>query len=104
MKALIFSPFLLFLCLPSCDSPEMVKKRDQQALEISRLQGELAILEEQLKDVPVDRSGELERLEAEAQAQKEELTTLESEVSSLEAKKESLEKAFEEYKAKYVIR
>lgn len=99
----------LFLCtlalvLHSCENPELARKRDKQALEITRLKGELALTEEQLKAVPADRSAELADLEATSKKQKEELAKLESEVAELESKKQAIDKEFEDYKAKYVIR
>lgn len=90
--------------LVSCDSPELVAKRDKQALEITRLKGELQVLQEKLSSIPEDRSGELADLEVAAKEQKDELSKLEAEVAELEAKKQSIEKEFEDYKAKYVVR
>ncbi|WAC18461.1 hypothetical protein OVA24_14595 [Luteolibacter sp. SL250] len=90
--------------LCSCDSPEMVRKRDQQALEITKLRGELAVLEERLKDLPPDRAADLATIEEETKKQQAEIIKLESEIKDLEAKKESVQKDFEEYKRKYVIR
>lgn len=98
--AIVASAFALV----SCDSPELVAKRDKQALEITRLKAELQVLQEKLSAIPEDRSGELSDLEAAAKEQKEELSKLESEVAELEAKKQSIEKEFEDYKAKYVVR
>ncbi len=94
--------FAAVLC--SCDSPEMVRKRDQQALEITKLRGELALLEERLKDLPPDRSEDLAAVEQETKKQQEEIIKLENEIKDLESKKESVKKDFEEYKRKYVIR
>ena len=99
-----FTVAALVACLHSCDSPELVRKRDQQSLEITKLKGELAILEEKLKDVPPDRSKELATIEEEAKIQQEEISRLEGEIQTLEAKKASVQKEFEEYKRKYAIR
>lgn len=101
-------PFLIVAAfgavLSSCDSPELVRKRDQQALEITKLKGELSVVEERLKDIPPDRTEDLSVIEQEAKTQQEEITKLEGEIKDLEAKKESVEKEFQEYKRKYVIR
>ncbi len=94
--------FAAVLC--SCDSPEAVRKRDQQALEITKLRGELAVLEERLKSLPPDRTADLSAIEEETKKQQEEITKLEGEIKDLEAKRESVKKEFEEYKRKYVIR
>lgn len=106
MKPTVFySSLLLFaLALCSCENPELARKRDKQALEISRLKGELAMTEEQLKGVPQDRSEEFIDIQATAKKQQEELSALEAEVADLELKKQAIEKEFEDYKAKYVIR
>ena len=64
-----FTVAALVACLHSCDSPELVRKRDQQSIEITKLKGELAIVEEKLKDVPPDRSKELATIEEEAKIQ-----------------------------------
>lgn len=92
------------LCLSSCDSPELAKKRDQQLLEIAQLKGELTLVEEKLKTVPADRSDELAALQAEVAAQQAVAKKLEAEVAELDAKKRTLEKDFTEYKSKYVVR
>ncbi len=105
MKLLIPCTAAAFLfCLASCDSPEMVRKRDQQSIELTKLKGELAILEEKLKDVPVDHSEELSALEEQAKVQQAEISKLEGEIQNLEAKKEAVQKDFEDYKRKYVVR
>jgi predicted nucleic acid-binding Zn-ribbon protein len=90
--------------ISSCESPELARKRDQQLLEIARLKGELALVEEKLKALPPDRSESLAKAEAESVAQNVELKKLESEIADLELKKASLEKEFDAYKSKYVIR
>jgi septal ring factor EnvC (AmiA/AmiB activator) len=100
---------LLCLCgiavaLPSCESPELARKRDKQALEITRLRNELALTEEKLKDIPEDRSSELLEIEATAKAQQEEIDQLEAEIAELEVKKKAIEKELADYKSKYVIR
>lgn len=92
------------VALFSCDSPEMVRKKDEQSVQITKLKGELAVLEEQLKAMPVDRSVDLAKLQQEAKAQKEEIEKLEQEVKDLEVKRDETQKEFENYKKKYVVR
>lgn len=106
MKILVHCSFLVLLgaALPSCENPELARKRDAQQLEIARLKGELAVMEEKLKDVPPDRSEDLARVEQEADVQKQELAKIEAEVTALEAKKAALEKEYDDYKSKYTIR
>ncbi len=95
---------LAAIALPSCESPELTQKRDAQLLEITRLKGELVLMEEKVKNLPEDRSIELRQVTQEADAKSEELAKLEEEVAALEAKKAALEKEFEDYKRKYAIR
>jgi outer membrane murein-binding lipoprotein Lpp len=92
------------ITLSSCDSPELVQKRDQQAIEITKLRGEVAVLEERLKDLPPDRTSDVAAIEEETKKQQSEISKLESEIKDLETKKESVQKDFDEYKRKYVIR
>jgi len=105
MKITLFlSLCSLAVALTSCDSPELVRKRDKQSLEITRLRNELALTEEKLKYVPADRSAELLEIEATAKAQQEEIEKLETEIAELEVKKKAIEKELADYKGKYVIR
>ncbi len=92
------------LFLISCESKELTRKKEQQSIEITRLKGELNLVEEKLRNLPPDKSAELAAAEVEAEAQKEEVKALEAEVTELEAKKRDLEKQYEDYKAKYAIR
>lgn len=106
MKSILHYTLLLTvsIAVSSCESPELARKRDQQLLEIARLKGELALVEEKMKALPPDRSESLAKAEAEEAAQNEEMKKLESEIADLEVKKKALEKEFEDYKSKYVIR
>lgn len=88
----------------ACDSKEALKKRDDQALELTKLKAELAIIEEQIKDVPEDRTKELAAIEEETKAQEAEITKLEGEIKDLETRKATVQKEFDDYKKKYVVR
>lgn len=93
---------LSVLLISSCgDDPELVAKREKQRTEITRLKGEIAILEEKIKVMPPDVSEELEQAKERAKTQAEEIAKLESEVSALEARKRSLQDEFDKYRAKY---
>ena len=95
----------LGLLLCACgEDPELVRKRDQQRAEISKLEGELAVLQERLKDVPPDQSKDLAKLKADSEANRDEIAKLEAEVAGLEKEKASLEKEFAAYQRKYVVR
>ena len=92
------------LFLISCESKELTLKKEQQAIEITRLKGELNLIEEKLRNMPPDKATELAAAEIEAEAQKEEVKELEAEVTELETKKRELEQQFEDYKRKYAVR
>ena len=97
----------LALCLvfSSCgDDPELVRQREEQKVEISKLEGELAILEEKLEQVPPDRSEEVEQLKADAETNRAQIAEVEAEIETLEKKKAEIEKQHEAYRRKYVVR
>lgn len=96
---------LLALACASCgDDPKLVEKREKQRAEISRLKGELALIEEKLKDLPPDVSKELAEVKKVAERQSAEVAALETEVAALEAKKRSLQGEFDAYQAKYQVK
>ncbi len=92
---------IVALSCSSCEDPKLVEKRDQQKTEITRLKGEVALIEEKLKALPPDVSTELAEAKKVAARQTSEVETLEAEVASLEEKKAELEKEFEAYQSKY---
>lgn len=88
----------------SCgDDPELIKKRNEQKIEISRLESELIIMNEQLKGIPADRSAQLDELKKELEAQAQHLNNLEQEVIQLEKDKRDALKKYQDYKKKYPI-
>ncbi len=92
------------MSLVSCgDDPQLVAKRESQKTEIARLSGELALIEEKLKNLPPDVSKELEAARAKADAQIVEVTRLESGLAQLEARRDDLKAEFDAYRAKYPI-
>lgn len=86
------------------DDPELIRKRDEQSAAIIKLEGELAILKEQIKQAPPDRSAEVARLKAEGTKNEEKIAELEEEVDTLEKKKKAIEQQAASYRRKYVIR
>lgn len=95
----------LCLVLGSCgDDPELVRQREAQKVEISKLEGELALLEEKLEQVPPDRSEDLEKLKLDAETNREDIAKVEAEIEALERKKSEIEKQHEAYRRKYVLR
>lgn len=105
----IFCPALglaLATCfLTSCgDDPQLVLKRDQQRAEITKLQSELAILQEKMGDIPPDRSREIEGMKKDVEDNRARIATLEGEIDSLEKEKAEVEKQHQAYRRKYVVR
>jgi len=101
-------PYLLAafatLFLISCESKELVAKRDQQVAEIARLKGELALLDEKLKNAPPDQSEQLLEAKKKSEEQVSEIARLETEIAELSEKKQVLQSEFKEYQSKYTIR
>lgn len=96
---------LAALSCGSCgDAPELVAKRERQKAEITRLKGELAIIEEKLKNMPPDVSGELEKARKTAEEQTAEINSMETEIKDLQARKRALQAEFDSYRAKYQLK
>lgn len=92
---------LLAMASVSCEDPKLVEKRDSQKAEITKLRGEIALIEEKLKSLPPDVTGDLEVARSLANKQKEEIESLEKEVAELNDKREALEAEYEAYQVKY---
>lgn len=97
------APVIAFLAIVSvsCEDPKLVEKRDSQKAEITKLRGELALIDEKLKNLPPDVTGDLETARGLAAKQKEEIESLEKEVASLTDKREALKDEYEAYQVKY---
>ncbi|MGC4014243.1 MAG: hypothetical protein QM755_06950 [Luteolibacter sp.] len=106
------SPFMMMAAVgllatfsTSCkEDPELVRKRDEQKVEITRLEGEVAILEVKLKDPVPDRSKELAEAKTQVEAQTAEIARIEKEISTLETRKTAVEKDFADYRSKYFLK
>ncbi len=101
--------FLLPLCMacfcPSCkENPKLVEERAKQKVEIARLKGDLAIIEEKLKNLPPDQSADLEKARKSAEEQTAEVAKLEAELSGLSARKRALQSEFDTYRAKHALK
>lgn len=96
---------LVALSSASCgDDPKLVEQHEKQKAEIARLKGELALIEEKLKNMPPDVSQDLEKTRKRAEQQTTEVARLETEVAELEARKRSLQSEFDSYRAKYQLK
>lgn len=98
------SVILVILCASCQDDPLLVEKREKQKAEIVRLKGELALIDEKLKNLPPDVSEQLTEAKALSEKQSAEVAALESEVATLEARKRSLQNEFETYQLKYQVK
>jgi peptidoglycan hydrolase CwlO-like protein len=103
MKHLMLMLFALS-CGSCGDDPKLVAKREQQRAEITRLQGELALIEEKLRSMPPDVTAELKNARKEADAQTAEIARLETDIAELEARKRSLQDEFAAYRLKYRLK
>lgn len=93
------------LACGSCgDAPELVAKREKQKAEIARLKGELAIIEEKLKNMPPDVSEELEAARKNVEQQTTQIQGLETEIKELLARKRALQAEFDSYRSKYQLK
>jgi predicted RNase H-like nuclease (RuvC/YqgF family) len=92
--------------LPSChkEDPALLRKNEEQKAEIKRLEGELAVLDEKLKNAPPDRSEDLAAVRKDAESQEAEIANLEKEVPELQARKKALETEFKQYREKYPVK
>jgi predicted trehalose synthase len=93
---------LLAIACASCgEDPKLVEKREKQKAEISRLKGEVSLIEERMKSLPLDVSAELAEAKKVTEKQAAEVSALEAEVASLEANKRSLQSEYDAYQVKY---
>lgn len=86
------------------DDPEQVRKVREQRVEITKLSGELALLEEKLRNLPEDKSGDLTVAKKQAEDQSAEILKLEAEIADLDARRKALEDDLASYKRKYPVR
>lgn len=100
----VLTPIVLSLLFISCgEDPELVKRHGEQEAEIAKLRGELALVQERLKNLPDDHSSELEKVVMESKKLETERKHLTEEVSSLEAEQKVLQEKYEAYQRKYAI-
>jgi parvulin-like peptidyl-prolyl isomerase len=93
---------LLGLTLTSCeDDPVLVEKREKQRAEIIKLKGELALIDERIKNMPPDVSEELAAAKKLAAKNTAEVENLETEVAALEARRRSMQDEFDAYRIRY---
>ena len=96
---------LSLLSVVSCsEDPKLVEKREKQKVEITRLKGEVALIDEKLKNLPPDVSGELAEARQVSEKQSAEVAKLEAEVASLDSRKRALQAEFDTYRLKYQVK
>ncbi|NJM38990.1 MAG: hypothetical protein HC845_14635 [Akkermansiaceae bacterium] len=106
---ILYKPYsivaILSLVFTSCgEDKTMVEKREKQKVEIARLTGELAIIDEKIKAMPADVSAEIEEARKVAEKQAAEAAGLEREIAKLEERKAALQSEYDTYKAKYQVK
>jgi len=102
-----FSGFyvLIVVLMTSCgEDPALLEKSKQQKAEIQRLESELGLIEEKLKNMPKDVSEELQNARKEAEVQNSEIAKLEAEITALDTRKRTLQAEFDSYRAKYQVK
>ncbi|MBC7980074.1 MAG: hypothetical protein H7Y36_05880 [Armatimonadetes bacterium] len=92
------------LLVMACEDPALVKQRGEQEAEIAKLRGELALVQERLKNLPPDQSNELDAATVESERLEQQHKQLTEEVAKLEAEHKQLQQQYEAYQAKYDIR
>ena len=83
-----FVILLLALPLASClEDPKLVKKREEQKIEIARLNREIQALDEKVKSMPEDVSSQLAEVKRQTAAQEDMLASLDQQVAYWKRKK-----------------
>lgn len=96
---------LSLLSFVSCsEDPKLVEKREKQKIEITQLKGDVALIEEKLKNLPPDVSADLAEAKQVSEKQSAEVAKLESEVAALDARKRALQSEFDAYRVKYQVK
>jgi hypothetical protein len=104
-RHVLLIPAVLAISLTACrENPVLVEKREKQKVEITRLNGELSLLEEKLKNMPPDVSDDLAKAKIQTEEQAAEVARLETEITALEARKRALQREFDAYRAKYQLK
>lgn len=105
-KSLSLPASLVFalICASCGDDPVQIEKREKQKIEIVRLRGEIAVMEEKIKNMPPDVGDELAKTRKEVETTNGEIASLEKEIADLEARKRSLQADFDKYRAKYPVK
>ena len=104
IRAYFIACLATFVCSSCGDDPKLVEKHEKQKAELVRLKGELALIEERLKNLPPDVSEELELAKKQAEKQTAEIASLETELTELEARKRALQSEFDSYRSKYQVK
>ena len=104
MRHYLTPVIIAFACASCGEDPKLVEKHEKQKAEVARLKGELALIEEKLKNMPPDVSEELGTAKKQAEDQAAEVKRLETEIAGLEARKRTIQAEFDSYRAKYQVK
>ena len=98
-------PIVTASLLCSCgEDAELVRKHGAQEAEVAKLRGELALLEERLKNIPEDHSAQLKEAQEKQVKLEAELEGLNNEIGALEEKRKKLLEDYANYQQRYVVR
>ncbi|WP_353565794.1 hypothetical protein [Haloferula sargassicola] len=86
------------------EDPALIQQREQQRAQIAKLEGELNLLTEKLRNPPEDKREELLRVKAKSELLKKEVGELEASIAGLETQKKDLEDEMSDYQRKYPLR
>lgn len=100
----VLAAFLLFINSSCRENPEKIIIREKQKIELAKLKGEIAIMEEKIKNLPPDSTDDLARTRKELIATNNEITQLQQEINQLEATKKALQEDFDKYRLKYQVK
>ena len=87
MRQSLIPILIAFACASCGEDPKLVEKHEKQKAEVARLKGELALVEEKLKNMPADVSEDLEKAKKQAGEQAAEAAGVGKENPPPEARK-----------------
>lgn len=95
---------LVFLGAGCGEDPELQRKSQQQKAEIQRLESELRIVLEQIKNAPKDRGAELAEVAEKLRHEEARIAGIEKAIDDLAKERKKLEEEFDSYKRSYPLR
>lgn len=95
----------LFLFCSGCENKQLIEKKKQQDIEITKISDENERLRQRVYDEKVkDPSDDIAELQTTLKSVTNEIAQINEEVEGLKAQKDTFHKDMEEYKVKYQIK